>query len=84
MVSIVVGIVCIAIFLLVLFPVLPWEFLHLSEEIVYTLKGAVPLFIVAFGLFSVLIGITDMMDRHQAKKEMKLQEEFEKNTASTD
>lgn len=83
MVSIVIGIVCIAIFLLVFFPVLPWEFFHLSEEIIYTLKGAVPLLIVVFGLLSILIGITDIMDRHQAKKEMKLQEEFEKETPSS-
>ncbi len=83
MVSVVIGIVCFAIFLCLFFPILPWDFLHLTEEILYVLKGVVPLFIVVFGLLSILIGVTDIIDRCQAKKEMKLQEEFEKEQASS-
>lgn len=79
MASIIVGLVCIALFLLLLFSALPWDFLHLTDEIIFVFQGLVPLVIVVFGLLSVLIGITDIIDRRQAKKETKLQEEFEKS-----
>lgn len=79
MTSIIIGLVCVILFLLVFTSILPWEFLQLTDEILYVLKGGVPLFIVSFGILSILIGITDIIDRRHAKAEAKLQEEFEKS-----
>ncbi len=68
-------------FIAVLFSVLNAPFgLGYLDEIVFVLKGAVPLVVAVFGILSIFIGITDILDKQHAKKEMELQAKIEKET----
>lgn len=65
--------------LLILFAVfaaLPAGFgLGWGSEILFVMKGAVPVLAVLFGIFAIFIGVADINDRREAKLE---EEEAEK------
>ena len=61
MVAIIVGIVLIA---FTVFAALPW-----GAEIIAFLKGCAPVLAAFVGLISVFIGIADLKDKNEAKKE---------------
>lgn len=68
MVALIVGIVFI---LFSVYSVLPLEGWGLQwwDEVLLVLKGGIPLIAVFVGLIAVLIGIADIRDRIEAKKE---------------
>lgn len=67
MVTIIFGILCIA---FTVFACLPTGLgLSWGEEVVFFLKGAMPVLAAVVGLLAILIGIADIRDRHEAKKE---------------
>jgi len=57
------------------FAILPSELLGLGlgwgDEVVTFLKGGVPVLAILIGIVAVFIGIADMKDRAEAKKEEK-------------
>lgn len=65
MVTIIFGIACIA---LTVFACLPMG-LNWSANVVYVLKGAAPLLAAFVGIIAILIGIADIRDRNEAKRE---------------
>lgn len=40
-----------------------------GDEIIFVLKGALPVVAVLFGIFAIFIGLADMNDRREAKIE---------------
>ncbi|MBR0495723.1 MAG: hypothetical protein IJJ71_06085 [Treponema sp.] len=67
MVTIIFGILCIA---FTVFACLPTGLgLSWGEEVVFFLKGAMPVLAAVVGLLAILIGIADIRDRHEAKRE---------------
>ncbi len=40
-----------------------------GDEIIFVLKGALPVVAVLFGIFAIFIGLADMNDRREAKLE---------------
>ena len=79
MVALIVGIVCV---LFALYSVLPLEGWGLRwwDEVLHVLKGGIPLVALFIGLIAVLIGIADIRDRIEAKKEEKEEEEEQSET----
>ena len=73
MVALVVGIVLI---LFAVFSVLTFGGWGLGwwDEVIYVLKGLIPLIAVFIGLIAALIGIADIRDRIEAKKEEEKEE----------
>lgn len=65
MVTIFFGIACIA---FTVFACLPGG-LNWGENILFFLKGAVPVFAVFVGIIAILLGIADLRDRQEAKRE---------------
>jgi len=61
------------------FTILPPELLGLGlgwgDEVVTFLKGGVPVLAIIVGIVAVFIGIADMKDRAEAKKEEKAEAE---------
>jgi len=61
------------------FAILPPELLGLGlgwgDEVVTFLKGGVPVLAILIGIVAVFIGIADMKDRAEAKKEEKAEVE---------
>ena len=68
MVALIVGIVFIVFAVYSVLPIEGWG-LQWWEEVLAVLKGGVPLIAVFVGLIAVLIGIADIRDRIEAKKE---------------
>ncbi len=66
MVSLIVGILCIAFTVFALIPGLP---LNWGPQVLDFLKGAAPVLTALIGLLAVFIGIADIKDRIEAKKE---------------
>ena len=67
MVTILFGIACIA---FTVFACLPTGIgLNWGDEIIFFLKGAMPVLAAFVGLISILIGIADFRDRQEAKRE---------------
>ncbi|MBT3274327.1 MAG: hypothetical protein HN368_14310 [Spirochaetales bacterium] len=68
MVALVVGIICV---LFAVYSVLPLEGWGLQwwDEVLLVLKGGIPLVALFIGLIAVLIGVADIRDRIEAKKE---------------
>ncbi len=68
MVALVVGVVCV---LFAVYSVLPLEGWGLQwwDEVLLVLKGGIPLVALFIGLIAVLIGVADIRDRIEAKKE---------------
>ena len=65
MVTIIFGIACIAFTVFACLPAgLGW-----GEEIVFFLKGAVPVLAAFIGFVAILIGVADVRDRNEAKRE---------------
>lgn len=65
MVTIIFGIACIAFTFFACLPVgLNW-----SDNVIFVLKGAAPILAVFAGILSILIGIADIRDRNEAKRE---------------
>ena len=77
MVALIVGIVFIVFAVYSVLPIEGWG-LRWWDEVLLVLKGGVPLIAVFVGLIAVLIGIADIRDRIEAKKE----EEAEANEAA--
>ena len=79
MVALIVGIVCV---LFALYSVLPLEGWGLRwwDEVLHVLKGGIPLVALFIGLIAVLIGIADIRDRIEAKKEEEEEEEEQSET----
>lgn len=73
MVALVVGIVLI---LFAVFSVLTFGGWGLGwwDEVIYVLKGLIPLIAVFIGLIAALIGVADIRDRIEAKKEEEKEE----------
>ena len=65
MFTIIFGIACIA---FTVFASLPAG-LNWSDNIVFVLKGAAPILAALVGLIAILIGIADIRDRNEAKRE---------------
>ena len=68
MVALVVGIVFIVFAVYSVLPIEGWG-LQWWNEVLIVLKGGVPLIAVFVGLIAVLIGVADIRDRIEAKKE---------------
>ena len=68
MVALIVGIICV---LFAVYSVLPLEGWGLFwwKEVLQVLKGGIPLVALFIGLIAVLIGVADIRDRIEAKKE---------------
>lgn len=65
MVTIIFGIACIAFTVFACLPTgLGW-----GSEIIFFLKGATPVLAALVGLLAILIGIADIRDRQEAKRE---------------
>ena len=71
MISLLLGLLFIA---FTVFAVLP-QGLGWKDEIILFLKGGVPVFTAFVGIISVFIGIADIKDRQEAKKEELLEAE---------
>ncbi|MCR4822466.1 MAG: hypothetical protein K5873_06290 [Treponema sp.] len=65
MVTVFFGIVCIA---FTVFACLP-QGLAWGDEVIFFLKGAAPVLAALVGLIAILIGIADVRDRQEAKRE---------------
>jgi hypothetical protein len=76
MVALVVGIICV---LFAVYSVLPLEGWGLRwwDEVLLVLKGGIPLVALFIGLIAVLIGVADIRDRIEAKKEEEEEAEAE-------
>ena len=68
MVALVVGLVLLVFAVYSVLPIEGWG-LQWWQDVVNVLKGAVPLIAVFVGLIAVLIGVADIRDRIEAKKE---------------
>ena len=68
MVALIVGIVFIVFAVYSVLPIQGWG-LQWWDEVLLELKGGIPLIAVFVGLIAVLIGIADIRDRIEAKKE---------------
>lgn len=68
MVALVVGLVLIIFALYSVLPLEGWG-LWWWDEVLEVLKGGIPLLAVFIGLIAVLIGVADIRDRMEAKKE---------------
>jgi hypothetical protein len=80
MVALIVGIICV---LFAVYSVLPLEGWGLRwwDEVLQVLKGGIPLVALFIGLIAILIGVADIRDRIEAKKE---EEEEEAEAAKTE
>ncbi|MBR1537101.1 MAG: hypothetical protein IJ630_09200 [Treponema sp.] len=71
MLTIIFGIACIA---FTFFACLP-QGLGWGDEVLFVLKGAAPVLAAFIGLLAILIGIADIRDRNEARREEKLNNE---------
>jgi hypothetical protein len=71
MVALVVGILLVLFGIYAVLPVSTPGFLNWSREVVQFLKGAAPIMAFLIGLVSFFIGIADIKDKIEAKKEEK-------------
>lgn len=77
MVALIVGIIFV---LFAVYSVLPVSFsLQWLDEVVLFLKGGVPIIALLIGLIAIFIGIADIKDRIEAKREEKAEEEAGKS-----
>lgn len=77
MVSLIVGVLLIAFTVFAIIPGLP---LNWGPEVISFLKGSVPVVAALIGLLAIFIGIADIKDRIEAKKEE--EEEAQKENKS--
>ena len=68
MVALIVGIICIVFAVYSVLPIEGWG-LQWWDEVLLVLKGGIPLVALFIGLIAVLIGVADIRDRIEAKKE---------------
>jgi hypothetical protein len=81
MIALLIGIVLI---LFAVFSVLPLAWgLQWWAEVVQFLKGAVPILAVFIGLIALFVGIADIKDKIDAKKEEKAEEKKEEGKPAT-
>lgn len=66
MIALILGILFIA---FTVFSVLPSMPLNWGENVIYFLKGFLPVFSAFIGLIAILIGFADIKDKSEAKKE---------------
>ena len=83
MVALIVGIICV---LFAVYSVLPLEGWGLRwwDEVLQVLKGGIPLFALFIGLIAMLIGVADIRDRIEAKKEEEEEKAETKETGGED
>ncbi len=75
MISLIVGVLFIA---FAVFAGLP-QGLGWHKEILFVLKGGLPLLVALIGLISIFVGIADIRDRREEKKEEEKMRSEEKN-----
>ena len=68
MVALVIGIICVLFAVYSVLPLDGWG-LRWWDEVLQVLKGAIPLISLFVGFIAVLIGVADIRDRIEAKKE---------------
>ena len=68
MVALIVGIICVLFAVYSVLPIEGWG-LQWWDEVLLVLKGGIPLVALFIGLIAVLIGVADIRDRIEAKKE---------------
>ena len=79
MVALIVGMICVLFALYSVLPLDGWG-LRWWDEVLHVLKGGIPLVALFIGLIAILIGIADIRDRIEAKKE---EEEEQSETEET-
>jgi len=68
MVALAIGIVLVLFAVYSVLP-LPWGLLHWGPQVLEFLKGGVPILAVFIGLIAFLVGVADIKDKMEAKKE---------------
>ncbi len=66
MIALILGLLFIA---FTVFSVLPSMPLQWGDEVIYFLKGCLPVFSAFIGIIAILIGFADIKDKSEAKKE---------------
>ena len=82
MVALVVGIICVLFAVYSVLPIEGWG-LQWWDEVLLVLKGGIPLVALFIGLIAVLIGVADIRDRIEAKKEEEEEASEEEATESS-
>ncbi len=80
MVALIVGLICVLFAVYAVLPLEGWG-LFWWDEVLQVLKGGIPLVALFIGLIAILIGVADIRDRIEAKKE---EEEEGAETEATD
>ena len=75
MIALLIGIILVAFGVYAILPIDMTGFLDWSKEVLMFLKGGVPILALLIGLISFFIGIADIKDKIEAKKEEKEKEE---------
>lgn len=76
MITVIFGLIC---FLLVGFAIIPFSIgLNWTDEFLFVLKGGIPFLVLIVGFLCLVVGIADLIDSSHAKKEAKIQEEFDR------
>lgn len=78
MIALFIGILLVAFGVYAVLPIDSVGFLNWSQEVLAFLKGGVPILAFLIGLISFFIGIADIKDKVEAKREEKEEEEEEK------
>ncbi|MAG13149.1 MAG: hypothetical protein CMN78_00985 [Spirochaetales bacterium] len=81
MIALIVGIICVVFAVYSVLPIEGWG-LRWWDEVLLVLKGGVPLVALFIGLIAVLIGVADIRDRIEAKKEEEEEEKAEESESS--
>ena len=68
MVALIVGLICVLFAVYAVLPLEGWG-LFWWDEVLQVLKGGIPLVALFIGLIAILIGVADIRDRIEAKKE---------------
>jgi hypothetical protein len=75
MIALLIGILLVAFGVYAVLPIDSVGFLNWSQEVLAFLKGGVPILAFLIGLISFFIGIADIKDKIEAKREEKEEEE---------
>jgi flagellar biosynthesis/type III secretory pathway M-ring protein FliF/YscJ len=83
MVALLIGIIFVLFAVYSVLPVEGWG-LQWWDEVILVLKGGLPLIALFIGLIAVLIGVADIRDRIEAKKEEAEEAASEEDTSSSE
>ena len=83
MIALIIGILLIAFCIIAVVPMDPTIplFLNWTNDVLVFLRGGAPILAAFIGLISIFIGIADIKDKIEAKKEEEEEEEEEKSEA---